>query len=134
MRLSVKTLQNGVIAIVTVFQAAVDAADGGGGKPRFLGDIGLDIVFGKHFCGMEAAGHLLQLGGGAKILQKAKALLGCLQSQKAVTQIFQQLVRSVRIHKTLLCALWGSGIAHYPILIIIVAHILWKVNRFFVFS
>ena len=81
-----------VVAVVSVLEATVDAADGGGAQSRLCGDVGVDRVGAQHAGGQHTAGHLLQLGDGAKVLKEVVAVLNGFEGQNGLKQKIQLFV------------------------------------------
>jgi hypothetical protein len=66
-----KTLENGKVTVVAVFQTAVYTADCGGAEACLLGDVGIYVIVFQKLCGQKSLGHFLELGNCAKILKEA---------------------------------------------------------------
>lgn len=94
-----ETVENQLIAVISVVQGTVDTAYGGGRRAGLVGDFQIGFVLLEHGSYFEALGQGKKLVDCAEILKKVVAFLLCLQAQNCLKKMVDGVGFDFFIHR-----------------------------------
>ena len=107
--LRIEAAKDQIIAVISVIQGTVDAADGGSGRAGFFGDFKICPVLFQHGCHLEALGEGQKLVNGTQILEEIIAFLLRLQAEDGLKKMINSVGFEFFIHSFLhFCAAFVS--------------------------